>query len=299
MSPPKKSYTILNGSSSKGQASIAFQATHAALRGTRILIIRACAIGDFVLNLPALIALAKAHPTARFTLVGYPAILALARDFIPVEAIHSIDVQPWSRLFQGPQKGLDFDAAFVWMKSPDVAENLRASGIADVRYWDPFPARDRHAAIHLLETVGLALPELPDAWKPQSGRILIHPGSGSPGKCWPHFEKFANEVADVEAIIGPCEENFLGRCPQLRNLTLIEVAAELRQCRRFIGNDSGITHLAAYLGCPTIALFGPTNPQLWGPVGRRVEVLWKSSLADIGIEEVSRRLNGGNSRSHR
>ena len=235
-------------------------------------------------------ALARAHPAARFTLVGYPAILALARRFIPVEAIHSIDVPPWSRLFQGAQKELDFDAAFVWMRSPIVAENLRASGMTDVRYCDPFPVDGGHAATHLLNTLGLSAPELPDVWKPQSGRILIHPGSGSPGKCWPYFEEFASQVTNVEAIIGPCEEDFQGRCPQLRGLDLTEVADELRQCRMFIGNDSGITHLAAYLGCPTVALFGPTDPRVWGPLGRRVEILWKSSLADIGIEEVKQRI---------
>jgi heptosyltransferase-3 len=60
----------------------------------------------------------------------------------------------------------------------------------------------------------------------------------------------------------------------------------LRRCRFFVGNDSGITHLAGYLGIPTLALFGPTDFRIWGPVGRRVEILWKPELADISLEEV-------------
>ncbi|HET9132402.1 MAG TPA: glycosyltransferase family 9 protein, partial [Terriglobia bacterium] len=64
------------------------------------------------------------------------------------------------------------------------------------------------------------------------------------------------------------------------------VAEELRRCRVFIGNDSGITHLAAYLGCPTIALFGPTDPRIWAPIGRRVTILRRMPLGDISVEEI-------------
>src|SRR5688572_32812181 len=98
----------------------------------RLLILRACAIGDFVLNLPALRALAASRPAARFTLVGYPQTLALARGFLPVDAIHSIESPPWSGLFAGPATIPSFDAAFVWMKDAAVADNLRRSGIRDV-----------------------------------------------------------------------------------------------------------------------------------------------------------------------
>ena len=68
----------------------------------RILIVRACAIGDFVLHLPALRALVRcpSQPQA-FTLVGYPATLALARTFLPIDAIYSIETQPWASLFDG------------------------------------------------------------------------------------------------------------------------------------------------------------------------------------------------------
>src|SRR5262245_10362891 len=105
----------------------------------RFLIVRACAIGDFILHLPALRALARAHPGARFTLVGYPGTLSLARTFIPVETVQSIETAPWSALFQRASPDVPFDAAWVWMKDPTFAENLRKSGIREVFHANPFP----------------------------------------------------------------------------------------------------------------------------------------------------------------
>jgi heptosyltransferase-2 len=239
----------------------------------RILIIRACAIGDFVLNLPALRALSLAHPVAQFTLVGYPETLSLARPFIPIDAIYSIETQPWSSLFTGPfPGGLPFDAAFVWMKDPTVAANLRHSGIPLVSQAPAFPPPGVHAASHLLQTVGLPAPELPDLWYPAATQIILHPGSGSPAKVWPRFKELAQSLPDA--------------VPLPTTLSLPEVAEHLRNCRVFIGNDSGITHIAAYWGIPTVALFGPTDSKIWGPVGRRVNILQKPSLVDISKDDV-------------
>lgn len=237
----------------------------------KVLIVRTCAIGDFVFNLPVLLALQRNFPDARFTLVGNQSTLDLAKEFVAVTATHSIDVSPWSRLFYEPLPDLEFDRAIVWMKDPVVAENLRASGIADVVRYDPFPLFG-HAADHLLRTLGLPRPALPDLWKPDGRVVLLHAGSGSPRKNWPRFPELQSRLTGSRAI------------PQ--NLALPELLREIGRSRLFIGNDSGITHLAAYIGCPTIALFGPTDPRTWGPIGRRVRILWKSKLEDISPDEV-------------
>jgi ADP-heptose:LPS heptosyltransferase len=255
----------------------------------RFLIIRACAIGDFVLNLPALRALAAAHRDARFTLIGYPATLELARPFLPVDAIHSIENRPWSALFHGPLGALPFDAAWVWMKDPAIAESLRQSGIREVFHASPFPSSS-HAAEYLLKTINLPAPELPDLWDSSSDRFILHPGSGSPSKVWPHFRELALSLPQAEILLGPCEKRLSVPNHCLENLSLSQVAEELRRCRLFIGNDSGITHVAAYWGTPTAALFGATDPNLWGPVGRRVNVLHKPSLEDISIDDVRKLL---------
>lgn len=259
---------------------------------SRILIVRACAVGDFVLNLPALRALALEHPGCRFTLVGYPEKLAIAKVFLPIDSIHSIETLPWSELFVGPWKHstpLQFDAAYVWMIADAFARNLWRSGVPRV-FLAPAFSDSVHAAEHLLRSIGLSAPELPDLWTPSSGKTIIHPGSGAAAKCWPHFAGLMELVRDAVVLIGPADADIPTSHPCLRGLSLLEVAEELRQCRRFIGNDSGITHLAAYMGCPTVALFGPTDPSAWGPMGRRVEILWKTRLADISIDEVRRLL---------
>jgi ADP-heptose:LPS heptosyltransferase len=127
-------------------------------------------------------------------------------------------------------------------------------------------------------------------WDQSFTRILLHPGSGSPAKIWPHFEELARLLPDSEILLGPCEKPLTAPNPSLTNLSLPEVAEEVRRCRLFIGNDSGITHIAAYWGAPTIALFGPSDPAIWGPLGRRVRVLRRSSLAEISVEDVSKLL---------
>jgi heptosyltransferase-3 len=267
---------------------------------SKILIIRACAIGDFVLNLPALRALSQVHENTPFVLVGYPSILGLAREFLPVEATHSIESQPWSRLFHEPIPYLDFDSAVVWMRDPSVADNLRLSGIPEVLRADPFPTQG-HAATHLLRTLNLSAPPLPDLWKRESGEIIIHPGSGSVRKNWPYFGELVSRLGNRALALwerapeGPVRVTDMrytcGPHPALSErvlagLTLSQVVQQLRRCRAYIGNDSGITHLAAYLGCPTIALFGPTDPRTWGPFGRRSRIIWKTNLEDISVDEV-------------
>jgi heptosyltransferase-3 len=248
----------------------------------KTLIVRTCAVGDFVLNLPALIALQKMHRDARFTLVGNASSLELARKFVAVDAIGSIEAQPWPRLFYEPIPGLEFESAIVWMKSPIVADNLIASGIPNVIRADPFP-ESGHAADHLLRSLKLPRPALPDLWNPTSNEVLVHAGSGSVKKNWPYFD----ELMTRSSLIKPAPQD----------LTLIELANCLCRCRAFVGNDSGITHLAAYLGCPVVALFGPTDPRMWGPIGRRTRIIWKTRLEDISVDEVLQTLDATHTRT--
>lgn len=237
----------------------------------RILIVRVCALGDFVVNAPALAAAQRKFADASFTLVGNPSSLVITRDFVKVDAIHSIELQPWARLFYEPIPDLDFDAAVVWMKDPALTSNLAASGVPNVVRADPFPAFG-HAADHLLRTLHLQRPPLPDLWRPQSDDIVVHAGSGSPKKNWPYYEDLLRRLPSGRAL------------PQDRSLG--DLSRYLRTVRCFIGNDSGLTHLAAYSGCPTVALFGPTDPRMWGPIGRRVRIVWKRRLEDISVDEV-------------
>ncbi len=70
------------------------------------------------------------------------------------------------------------------------------------------------------------------------------------------------------------------------NAELMYIARCIQSCQCFVGNDAGITHLAALLGCSTLALFGPSDPAVWHPVGRAVRVLWKQDLSLVSISTV-------------
>jgi ADP-heptose:LPS heptosyltransferase len=116
---------------------------------------------------------------------------------------------------------------------------------------------------------------------PCSRPIALHPGSGSRKKNWP-FDRFL-AIADhlrshripVLWIRGPAEELFDYPSGDFTatNLPLPVLAALLSQCRACVGNDSGVTHLAAAVGCPTVAIFGPSDPVVWGPRGRNVIIV--------------------------
>jgi ADP-heptose:LPS heptosyltransferase len=95
---------------------------------------------------------------------------------------------------------------------------------------------------------------------------------------------------DVAWVLGPAEEGM--RLPAgaraWRSLPLPGLAAALAACALFVGNDSGTTHLAAACGCPTLALFGPTDPAAWAPRGRAARVLASRdrAMGSIGVAEA-------------
>jgi len=130
----------------------------------------------------------------------------------------------------------------------------------------------------ILETAGV---------KPGRNVAIIHPGSGGVSKCW-HIDNFymlAEQLCDenikVVFILGPAEmERFkrktidaLGAiAPVLCELSLMEIFQVISCSNCFIGNDSGITHIAAAAGIPTIACWTSTNPVHYHPVGPNVSV---------------------------
>jgi heptosyltransferase-3 len=121
--------------------------------------------------------------------------------------------------------------------------------------------------------------------------LAVHPGSGSPGKNWPP-ERVAESIshlvgelgARVVLLCGPADEQACSgleqrlvglhlHCPVLRQAPLSLVAGVLSRCTAYLGNDSGISHLAAGLGVPSVVLFGPTDPRQWSPLGPRVRII--------------------------
>jgi hypothetical protein len=117
-----------------------------------------------------------------------------------------------------------------------------------------------------------------------SKKIWIHPGSGSKRKLWSlsNFIKLANLLESdgmkPEFIIGPAEE-FLGKPLQAEGQTvhtifdLTAIVLLLKSGGGFVGNDSGVSHLAGFLGLPTVAVFGPSDPVRWQPSGVSVKAV--------------------------
>jgi ADP-heptose:LPS heptosyltransferase len=144
-----------------------------------------------------------------------------------------------------------------------------------------------HATRFFCEQVGApdALPRLRVEPVRPSPRIVIHPFSGSARKNWPleEYRELAEQFDEgVSWIAGPEEQ----LCDAVRFDDLGALAQWLSGARLYIGNDSGITHLAAALGVPTLALFGPTDPQKWAPRGENVCVLRHQPLAELEVETV-------------
>jgi ADP-heptose:LPS heptosyltransferase len=117
----------------------------------------------------------------------------------------------------------------------------------------------------------------------------IHPGSGSREKNRPlsDFSTIGRDIqkkydAEILLLIGPAEETMeeemrnavKGLNPFVaKNLPLRLLSGVLMHCFLYAGNDSGITHLAAAVGIPTVALFRSTDPHVWGPRGENVKII--------------------------
>lgn len=151
----------------------------------------------------------------------------------------------------------------------------------------PHAARSRPAAIN----VGAeAIRWREDYWTKHSLEnrpvLTVAPGSGAREKNWP-AQFFATVVewwrnatgGEVLLLIGPVEQELGGldllfeRCIVAEDLSLAQVAATLAGSVLYLGNDSGISHLAAALGVRAVALFGPSDPLQWAPRGNKVVVL--------------------------
>lgn len=255
----------------------------------RTLFVHTGGIGDFLLTCPALAALARDRAV---TLAGHPDRLSLAVAAGVAERAVSLDAIDFGSLFSRVSPRLQafagaFDEAIVWMRDTDgaISSGLQRCGIHQVRCFPGLPQAtwERHATAYYLECLGLPPGDdfrLTVPPEPRFGGWVLHPGSGGARKNWPvdHFEAVAARLArrgrKVHWCLGPVEEAI--RVPDgvvpLRCESLVALAACLAAADGYVGNDSGISHLAAVVGCRTVAIFGPTDPAVWAPRGPKVTV---------------------------
>jgi heptosyltransferase III len=217
------------------------------------------------------------------------------------------------------------DIAVAWLANSglDLDVALRQFGIAHILIGSPHSPEYRsvHQTDRFLETITsvvsmrshrtiLQLPH--DTIQEAASRltsigmlpsrpfVIIHPGSGSRHKCvdptllaallrmyrsqgiLPLVVGGPADVDQVTALRLSCSEPFR----VLQDLDLVSMAGVIAHADRFIGHDSGLTHLAASLQVPTVALFGPTDPSRWAPAGSHVRVVTGPSCHCQGWETI-------------
>ena len=268
------------------------------------------ALGDFICFLPALQMLAR---SARVDLFARSEFADLAPQGVAVRTIEaspisalfrtesSDDDEETRRFFRA------YDAVYSWFASghPEFTRRLQAltGGASRVFRFRPARAEGHQGDYYLScldQRIEAAAPVVriraealrwgKEFWTQhrlhRRAVLAIAPGSGAREKNWPvvFFQAVSQWWREkhggaVLLLIGPVEqarggfEPLRDGCIVASDVSLAQGAALLQRSDVYLGNDSGVSHLAAGTGVRTVALFGPTDPRQWAPRGEKVTVL--------------------------
>jgi ADP-heptose:LPS heptosyltransferase len=274
---------------------------------SRVCVIRLRSLGDCVLTTPALGLLKRARPDLE---IGVVAEDRFAPVFEGNPAVTKILKPKWTDVRRWKPKlcvNLHGGSRSMWMTflsgarwragfahhNFTFAYNLkigRAQDILRVR-------RTVHTAEHLASAMfalGVPIAEIPRAQlfsgpPPfQSGYAVIHPFASQPEKTWPieRFRELARylKLWNIEPIFLAAEHDDTSELAAHRVFQgpLSDVKAVLSGARLFVGNDSGPAHMAAAFGLPSVVLFGPSKPSIWGPWRTESEVI----VAPDGLNQL-------------
>ncbi|MHB8599047.1 MAG: glycosyltransferase family 9 protein [Ktedonobacteraceae bacterium] len=296
-----------------------------------IVVIRQGAIGDSLLSFPVISALRARYANPHVTFIGNPNTLQLAKTWGIAEEVFNYEDRQWDEVFssEGIQSAnmrelfQQTDLVVCWAtdRGSVVRPNLLRAGVKEVIIgpWCATEDATKHMVDYLAEPLGLQVNVTEyvvpatgwsNGFHPYNPPVAIHPGSMSVVRSWPaaSFASVINKLMrlnyPVLLLLGPSEARLLkelgrhlSRPPQaemlsvLQNAPMLEVARRLQQCRYYLGNDSGIGHLAGMLGIPTLILFGPTSlaamsPIAMHPVGPHVEVIQEKPLKRLSPDRV-------------
>ncbi|MDM8525002.1 glycosyltransferase family 9 protein [Desulfococcaceae bacterium HSG8] len=271
----------------------------------KLLIIHQGALGDVVAIFPAIMRLKKNF--SQTDILCQSKIGKLAHHLNIIDKYFPTEGSVWASLYsESPAARVqqilcDYHEIVLFSYSEQLEETI--GRITGKKIHRIPPRADVSQPVHVAEHVSSHLVKcglfpLPEEVPRESRRderaydptkILLHPGSGSKRKCWPLSNFMAVEAIlekegmIPEFILGPAEyfmeELLRDRYDRVIAVSdLPELAALLESAGGFIGNDSGATHLAAFLGVPTVAVFGPSDPERWRPLGSSTGVLRPDDL---------------------
>lgn len=263
----------------------------------RILFISSSYLGDAVLTTGVLAHLMAQYPGARFTVACGPGPADLFRANPRVDHVHVMRKKRRSGHWIDLLKE-------VWAQRWSMVVDLRGSATSYVlRTWRRRVLRPNHSlhrVPHIGSVLGLDPPPCPTVWLTKEaearaaelmpdGRtvLVIGPTANWPKKMWPseRYAQFALQItapgaplegADIMLQGGPGEQDQIGpiyeAIPKERLIDqvgsdLVTAAACFKRAALYVGNDSGLMHLAAAAGAPTLGLFGPTQENLYAPWG--------------------------------
>ncbi|MCW2615706.1 MAG: glycosyl transferase, family 9 [Frankiales bacterium] len=271
----------------------------------RVLALRALGLGDLLTAVPALRGLRAAQPTARITLAAPAPLTGLALLSGAVdEVVHAVPLAPLHRSLGGADLAVNLHGRGPQSTAVLVASRPgRLVSFGTTSTWRA-AEHEVHRWCRLLEEAGmrcdrddlrLAVPG------PAPTRVLVHCGAALPSRRWP-VERWAEVVrslpTDVLLTGGPGERDRALQVARLAGLaadavvagrtTVLELASLVAAARLVVCVDTGVAHLATAYGTPSVVLFGPTDPALWGPPPEREQhvVLWAGRTGDNGAADV-------------
>lgn len=284
----------------------------------RILFITSNRVGDAVLSTGLLDHLLRCHPGAHFTIACGPVAAELFARMPRVERVIAFEKRRlgvhwlglwgrcvgrfWDLVVDNRGSMLGFFIPHRSQARLRRREGLKIAEIGAILGLDPPPLpvvwtapEDRAEAARLLS--------------PGTPIIALGPTANWPGKIWP-AERFAELFAVLSTSVlpgaraavfaGPGEAEHARAAPLLAllpdaidlcgRLTLYEAAACLGRAALFIGNDSGLMHIAAAAGTPTLGLFGPTPATEYAPAGRSARAVVASGprMEDLSVADAVR-----------
>ena len=276
----------------------------------KLLIIHQGALGDIVSIFPAIVRLREKF--CRIDIICKKSIGELASFLNLTDKFYSVDAAFFSSIYSEKADPVaaeilhSYDEILLFSYSQELERGIRGIFQKNIHRIPPRPCA--HSDIHILNHILKYLAEsrlihdpappgndyyaLPAEHEETDSQydgttIILHPGSGSMRKNWPvsnfiaTFEMLGTAGMHPEIILGPAEQSLFEICAKNLNTDsrihmisdLFTLMRILKQSGGFIGNDSGVSHLAGFLGIPAVVIFGPSNPKRWKPFGPSVEVL--------------------------